>query len=124
MPDPEFQRWICPFEFVLMQGFPVYNVAKLSSLDVACFDAMPLANFGGRHVAEQSGNAMPTLMISVPILWAWCCTAIGDINSDNGGDSVSDNVGLSDRHLRGPSQDRRDFAELLRSEKRRRAAGA
>ena len=106
-----------------MQGFPVYDVAKRSSLDVTCFDAMPLTNYDGRRVSEQSGNAMPTLMMSVPLLWAWCSTSIGAIDSDNVGALNSGNGGVinsDNRYLRGDSRDRRDFGELLRSEKRRR----
>ena len=61
-------RWLTPRELLGLQGFPVY--AEQKQWNITCpFDrANPMRTRDA--MIEQSGNSMPVLMISLPIMFA------------------------------------------------------
>ena len=66
----ELRRWICPYEFLACQGYPVYPITKIYD-EGTSFDQP--ANRNRARIIEQCGNAMHTQFMGLCILWAYGC---------------------------------------------------
>ena len=71
-------RWMTPLEMISLQGFPVRQDMAMYPKNIT-----PFQQWNPRRrrevLLEQAGNAMPVLLISIPMLFALCCTSLGDV---------------------------------------------